>query len=315
MDGLFLLLFVLGTSIIGFFWGILIYQLFISEQNVQEAESTYRNMKHAYNFYRYTAAICFTFCLLTAIFDTWHGYLSFCDNHAMLLNYYSPIKGTADLLYFTASISLNMILFGRCFFTFKFSPFGLSTWTIAFISAQIIFSFLLSISYCVVMFIVENEQIADHWTKPLIITITANDFTLSISLLSLFIFKLHQLIVNIKNSNNTHNNDKNNNQQHNQLNSKLSTLTYTREISGTQTSINTVNSDSSMLSSLFYESNLDAHQLELIAVITRHTVLSGFAIFFNQMWYSLAYVSMKSEFESSEWFGLFIYASRLIGMT
>ena len=73
-------------------------------------------------------------------------------------------------------------------------------------------------------------------------------------------------------------------------------------------------SGSTILSSLLHAADLDEHQLELIVVITRHAILSGFAIFFNQMFYAVNYVSMKPNLENSTWFGLFVYGLRLIGM-
>ena len=75
-------------------------------------------------------------------------------------------------------------------------------------------------------------------------------------------------------------------------------------------------SGSTILSSLLHAqcAELDEHQLELIVVITRHAILSGFAIFFNQMFYVVTYVSMKPDLENSTWFGLMVYGLRMIGM-
>eukprot|EP01084_Bolivina_argentea_P300439 518052_1 len=325
-------LMLIGTAFIFLFWLTLLYQLCISKENALIAQESYRNMKHAYDFYRYTAVGCFTFCLFTAILDAFHGYLSFHSNHAMLLTHYSIIKGSADLTYFIASLNLNLLIFGRCFFTFKYSVFALSTWTIGFMSLQIISSILLSMGYCFLMFAVGNEQVEDNYGAPLMIGIFINDLTISLSMLSLFIYKLHSLIASISSAHITAQ-QQNSDKQHatqgparKNMDSNLSDYLYSftsgKQIKETSARQVSVNSDfdtygsqrSGVLSNLLPTVRLDAHQLGLVEVITKHTILSGFAIFFNQMWYSLAYVSMTPSFESSVWFGLFIYGMRLIGM-
>merc|ERR1712173_54840 len=54
--------------------------------------------------------------------------------------------------------------------------------------------------------------------------------------------------------------------------------------------------------------NFDEHQLNLIVVITRHTILSVFAIVFNQIFYVIGYCSLNERWESNEWLGLAVYA-------
>eukprot|EP01084_Bolivina_argentea_P300440 518053_1 len=322
-----LLLMVVGTAFIFFFCVMLIYQLFISEKNILIAEESYKNMKKAYNFYRYTSVSCFTFCLLTACIDMVHGYLSYANNHAMLLNYYTIIKGSADVTYFAASLHLNLLIFGRCYFTFKYSVFALSKWTIAFISIQIIFSMQLSIGYCILLFVFgDNEQIDDIYAAPLIIGIFVTDLTISVSMLLLFIYKLHQLIASISNTHNTpqQNND---NSQYKSMQSELNYTDFFPSLQNEETSVykGSINSvfdpnesqasqQSTFLTNLLPKVHLDTHQLGLLEIITKNTILSTLAIFFNQMWYSLDYISMTPSLESSIWFGLFIYGMRMIGM-
>ena len=175
-------MFVVGTCIILFLWVMLLYQLFLSKHNEVAIQSTYKNSQ-SWNFYRRTAIVCYTLCLATGILDTLHAFLSWKNHYPMLLNHFTIIKGSADLTYFSASVSMNMILFGRLYFTFKYSTFALTTWTNIFIAIQIGISMLITLGYSILMWIVGDEQIADDFAKPMIITIIINDFILSVSML------------------------------------------------------------------------------------------------------------------------------------
>ena len=262
-------------------------------------------------------------------FDTIHSFSSWKKHHPMLLDYFIVVKGTADLTYFSASVSMNCILFGRLYFTFKYSYFALSTWTIIWMCTQIVISTLITLGYSILMYIVGDEQVADDVGRPMVIVIIINDSILSVSMLSLFIYKLKELIVNInivqpygpqhvhkytvykhkeqkqiqrKQSVDIDAEEEDHFQHGHSINGDNDSLEHYHKIRDLSVSSQSMENDqyesgSTILSSLLHEQcgELDEHQMELIVVITRHAILSGFAIFFNQMFYVVSVVSMKPE--------------------
>eukprot|EP01084_Bolivina_argentea_P087270 157634_1 len=54
--------------------------------------------------------------------------------------------------------------------------------------------------------------------------------------------------------------------------------------------------------------SLDNHQIKLLKVITKHTLLSGFAILFNQTFFVVDCISLEPDYESSWYYSQIVYA-------
>eukprot|EP01084_Bolivina_argentea_P193153 331426_1 len=148
-------------------------------------------------FYRFTYLFCIAVSILCSGIDTFHALLAFRANISMLNGPYGTIKFIADLMFYAASNSLNIILFGRVYFTFKESIFKLSKPFIIFFSILESIAILCCFADCSLFIIFSGQQsIQDHYAKYVIVAIMFIHFVLSIFLLYLFNSKLSQLIVN-----------------------------------------------------------------------------------------------------------------------
>ena len=318
-----------------------------------------RDMAHksrqVYLFNRNTNILCFTACLICGIVDIIHLYiLSFKSNKFPLQDEYNYVKAIADVLYFFASYSLSIILFGRIYFTFKDTIFALSTFTIFIISFQIGLSILLDTTY-IALTLIYKEAKADKYARPMFLVLIANDFLVSLSMLYLFVYKLKELIINInltENGNIIHSAQVRINYHQQQSSSNTNTdltqnaehqhdeymdMTMTESLPpspGNGTGIGAGSrpqsrrramsvGSKSLLSEITAithsqigdrQIEFDEHQLHLIVVITRHTILSVFAIIFNQFFYVIGYMSLNSKWERGDAFGILVYGMRLIGM-
>lgn len=205
-------------------------------------------------------------------------------------------------------------------------------------------SILLCITFCGLIFFT-NDNRWDEFAKPVILGIIGEDLAVSLCTLTLFIYKLHQLIHHGNSPNDSSNGvDRGNEIQNDRIQRGIesdfsvntATNTITAVLIGNEhrndhrndrhkedrdpqemtVATNTMSATaiSSLGSLLLGASELGAHQLELIEVITRHTVLGGFAIFFNVMPLVICYFSLDPNWEKSVKFGLVTYGCRLIGM-
>eukprot|EP01084_Bolivina_argentea_P041751 77076_1 len=308
-------LFAVGSLYIAVLWLILVYKLFIKRQYEHGNE-------HIYWFYRVTALICFSTCLGCAIADTTHLYLCYINDYFMLGSQLKIVKAVADFFFFMASLSLNMILFGRVYYTFKDSHFALSKCTIFCIYIQIISSTFIDLAYCILVVLYgSNETKADRYVKPLVIALVINDLLVSISMLYLFSYKLKEVIImsntvsHTETPRQTYRKFKEISSMHHDS-FQLDTDKHSVLSSGKLT-INdaTMTNHSSLITHKNSDSvYLDSIQLDTLVVVTRHTILSGFAIFFNQLYYGFNYISMRDAWENSYGYGLLVYGLRMVGM-
>lgn len=170
------------------------------------------------------------------------------------------------------------------------------------------------------------------------LTLIGNDICVSLSMLYLFVYKLKELIINInlvESGNIIHSAKAHINYHQNQRNSvnsgstQLMTDGDTENVSINKSPLSPSSSRSaskSLLSQITAVTHndmndgkgglieFDEHQLNLIVVITRHTILSVFAIMFNQIFYVIGYFSLNEEWEGMDWLGIFVYGMRLVGM-
>ena len=289
-------------------------------------------------FHRNTNLLCFTSCLICGIIDIIHIILSYKSHHTPLHDEYNNIKAAADICYFICSLSLSIILFGRIYFTFQNTIFSLSRFTIFIISIQILLSTLLDLAYIFLTIIIKHEKIIDKYARPMFLTLIGNDICVSLSMLYLFVYKLKELIINInlvESGNIIHSAKAHINYHQNQRNSvnsgstQLMTDGDTENVSINKSPLSPSSSRSaskSLLSQITAVTHndmndgkgglieFDEHQLNLIVVITRHTILSVFAIMFNQIFYVIGYFSLNEEWEGVDWLGIFVYGMRLVGM-
>eukprot|EP01084_Bolivina_argentea_P019885 36971_1 len=321
-------LFVFGIFYLFFLWLALLCKMkYLSHKT-----------RSIYLFNRNMNVLCFTSCLICAIIDIIHAVLSYSKNNAMLQDEYGTIKGIADALYFIASVTLSIILFGRVYFTFKDTIFSLSNCIIGMILSQILLSIILDSSYVILIVAIHKQTISDKYAAPMFLVLIINDILVSFSLIFLFAYKLFQLIININivedgNIINTYNNrhvytDKYNHKQSisNSISSSSNSNIHNAEndfsyenINGSRSTQRKLSSSQSLLSqitaiTLQRSVEFDDHQLNLIVVITRHSILSVFAIVFNQIFYVMSYCSLNKQWENNDWLGISVYASRLIGM-
>ena len=289
-------------------------------------------------FTRNTNILCFTACLGCAIVDIVHIYvLSYKANKTPLHDEYNNVKAIADILYFFASYSLSIILFGRIYFTFKDTVFALSTATIFIISFQIALSILVDTTYIALTLIMKKEEKIDGYARPMFLVLIGNDFLVSLSMLYLFVYKLKELIININlvesgniiHSARVHIDNYHQQSLSNTIPDEYHDMTVTQTSprspspSGSESGDNQISRSGSLISEITDITHsvigdklieFDEHQLNLIVVITRHTILSVFAIIFNQFFYVIGYLSLNSKWESDDIFGILVYAMRLIGM-
>lgn len=156
----------------------------------------------------------------------------------------------ANLFYYIECIALYTVLFGRLYITFNnvkaIQQYRLSKMTIGYITSLIIIVALVMITYCTLLIVLDEfSPTFYHILSVGVSIICIIDVTLNISILSLFTYKLQQIVV------------------------------YTYEtVSCSTPSINSIDSI-----------ELNTSQEKILNVITKHTLLSVFAIICNQLFY------------------------------
>ena len=325
---LFSPLFIIGSIYLLMLWIALLCKL----------NSLSHKTRSIYIFNRNTNILCFTACLFCSIIDIIHLTFAMMAGDSSLLEKYNAIKAAADVCYYTASFSLSITLFGRVYYTFRETVFALTKCTIFIILLLIFISAALDTAYIALTCILE-QNVADFYSRPLFLAVIGNDFVTSLSLLYLFVYKLKELIVNInmvENGNIIHSASAHNEyifKEYEQNETMSETVNaedltdeyYERSMSSPESpksksvvSKMSIASSQTLLSHItavtLRNIHFDEHQLNLIVVITRHTILSVFAIVFNQIFYVIGFLSLNEQWENSKLLGVVVYASRLVGM-
>eukprot|EP01084_Bolivina_argentea_P064908 118319_1 len=227
--------------------------------------------------------ICTLSCITCTSIDTYHSYVSYYYNKPMLNNKFRDLKFAANISYFTASNLLNLILFCRVYFTFNNTCFQLSKQLVLFFIIQMCIEVLSSMAYCsLTVIFANNESKQDNYAYYITIITMSDEMILSCFLLYLFSKKLQQLIINTSNLDHGY-------------------IGYDPQ-SPKMTSAQSV--------------DLSEHSMRLLKVICRHTVLSGFAILFNQIMYIVGWFSLNQNggFEQNIYLSQLIYELRALGL-
>ena len=172
----------------------------------------------------------------------------------------------ANLFYYIECIALYTVLFGRLYITFNnvnaIQQYRLSSITVGYILSLIVIAALVMITYCILLIVLDEfSPIFYHILSIGISIICIIDITLNMSILSLFIFKLQQIII------------------------------YTYDLSSpikelSQNDNNNKNYFDNQREFSSEDIKLDRNQEKILNVITKHTFLSICAIISNQLFYA-----------------------------
>ena len=262
MDKLYILtaLLIFGLSLL-----VMICLLFILIYKIMISK-----VKTIHPFYRGTIMICILTCISSTIIDSIRVESCYFDTLCDINDTNIALKMAADGLFFFTTIIFYIILIGRCYLTFRDTEFELKKCTIIFISIMIIISVLCMISYLIILqFSLYSNILIKYIDAGMTILMSVNDIILNITLLIIFIHKLRSLIVNLGKNDVT-----------------------IRDIEHDESEL--ITNDDAVSSIL-----LDNAQVNLIIVITRHTLLSFYALIFNQIVYlilcSLIFIPIYSD--------------------
>eukprot|EP01084_Bolivina_argentea_P163770 284844_1 len=289
--------YLIGCFITFIFWVLLIFQSFV------KVPVNLTKINKQLNFYRITTSTCFTSGLLCIVIDTARMYICYKKNYYMLQDQLYEIKIVADAFFFCCSTSLNIILFGRVFFTFQNSYFRLSKLTVLAFIVQIATSIILALSFVCIIIYFEDDTAGDAPTSAVLIALICNDLILSISLLCLFAYKLSNTVINAAVIDREHTQYITHEQS---LNLRAKNVQVETDLVESLLSVAT---NESMV-------RFTDIQLKFIVVITRHTILSAFAIFFNQFYYEIGLFSMIywNKMGDSYFYGTLVYGLRCVSI-
>ena len=142
--------------------------------------------------FQLTAVICITSYVGTSIVDIIH--ISMADKQKdinLLSSRFKIIIGIGDLLYFNGSIVLYIILIYRLYSSFKSTIYAISRCAIIFFAISLILCSIIMLVYCIEIMVIYDITLGGY----LWICIMGFDLFLNISMLTLFIYKLKQIIV------------------------------------------------------------------------------------------------------------------------
>ena len=222
-----------------------------------------RHIKNQYvlsNMIKYGSITCFIACTMNTGCDFAHNYWGYLESsqYQLYTKHYHILIGFADICYYTATISLYLIIVNRLYTTFKKTQYYLSKLTIIFISILLMLSALEGITYFTSEFIwnakYEYEIIGSLATVYVII-----DGTLNLTVSILFINKLRKSMIDV---------DENEDKFLPFLQQEQSQLDDKSNVSGDEQR---------------KKVSLNAHQIKFLNLMTRYTLLSVIAIIFNQL--------------------------------
>lgn len=183
------ILFIAGCFILLFIWIFAVYHIY-KQYKQDPAERPWLSVL-------ITPIIFFTLTLLCGIIDTTHLWLCWSDNPdgsiSMEDSDYNILTAINDFIYFSIDDFFNIILFLRLYFVFKESYFRLNKSTIIFFIALIILSISIN-AFNTFLKLYDH----DTFNKPVLISYVIlslmNDMIISVTLMVLFIYKLHKLM-------------------------------------------------------------------------------------------------------------------------
>eukprot|EP01084_Bolivina_argentea_P183804 317117_1 len=222
----------------------LLYSLFKPHDNYKDSLA---------NFYIYISISCMICSTGTAWSDLWHAIVAYIDDIPMYDLSAKYIMVIANIFYVGTMTAVYLFMIGRVYYTFHNSLFQISQKLTAFYLLLILCNLMIWIIYIIILATVTDFTTAVHLIRHLEIALLIVDFTLNISLMILFVAKLHQLILGSVVSN-----------------SKNIPLISTN---------NKTDIDQQFI--------LDEDHICHLNIISKHTVLCSWAIFLNLIFYGI----------------------------
>eukprot|EP01084_Bolivina_argentea_P208999 356113_1 len=149
-------------------------------------------------FYRIMTIHCMISYIFCCIADICHIALAKIQNQRLYEPHFHIVETVADIWFFTANISLYILIIGRLYFTFKLSAYKLSQWIVIGLLFLISLQITLTIIYCIGLFLDSKHNNYSFELGATISVEAVNDFIINTILLILFTTKLRKLIMTIK---------------------------------------------------------------------------------------------------------------------
>ena len=265
----------------------LLYSLFKPKSKVNDENMEYIH-ESLDKFYVYISISCLIFSLGTVICDLSHAVEAYTERWAMFDFRLKYITATADIFFVFAMTAVYLFMIGRVYYTFKDSYFQLNNKLTAFLLVLISMNFIIWTIYIVILITETNFHRAVKLIRNLEIALLVVDFTLNISLLLLFISKLHELL----------------------LSSAMQ-----REISVPLINMEENEDNKKNKQGGVDEIILDENQKYYISIISKHTLLCTCAIALNLSFYlSNLYSDFIRTYDPSQDMYLLMYCGRSFGV-
>lgn len=261
----------------------LLYCLFFKPRTSKHKE--YEEEESLDKFYIYTSISCMIFSLATSLCDLSHAIEAYTRKWTMFDLRLNHITATADVFFVCSMTAVYLFMIGRVYYTFKDSYFQLSNKLTIFFLILIFMNFIIWSIYIGLLLGETNFDEAVKNIRNLEIALLIVDFVLNISLLFLFIHKLHELLISSA--------------VHRQASIPLISMEdKDKERSMTKEDI-----------------VLDDDQNYFINIISKHTLLCTCAIFLNLIFYlSNLYSDFITSTHPSQSMYLLIYCGRTFGV-
>ena len=147
------------------------------------------------SFFKYSTSITACFCFVSSIGDLIHIIMAYLNKDmSSNTNRYGNIMVVSDGFYFIGSLSMYIFIIGKLFITFKDTTYKVSRKYISFLGLLIFTALIMMTLYIIAIHDDEADEFLQHSTKFVTIIIVI-DFIIDIGVLSLFVYKLQQLLV------------------------------------------------------------------------------------------------------------------------
>ena len=240
------------------------------------------------------------FCILCVILDSTRLVLCWRDNVSMLSGEYFILKAINDFFYFSISDLFNIILFLRLHLVFRESVYALNVCTITIFIFQMLLSISVNIiNTCLIIF--DKDKNPSITIYIVFIVIIINDLIISMTIIILFVYKLHKLMRLRPNKRSIIA------QRKGSLNKSDSVTKCTSSNASYHTfKLQSVHaSNSTQLDQVSPKSHID-----FLIVMTRDSILYTFAICSNQIYYDLVLL----QYIYASFTGYYLWRNILLGI-